>query len=215
MAGKKSLVIVGAGGFGREVFEWAAQSFDFAEEWCFKGFVDDNPNALAGKNYPVGILCGIDAYEPEPRDYFLCAVGKPGLKADLVGQMLEKGAKPASLIHPTVVIGRNVRLGRGVILCPRVVLTCDIHLGDFVTFNVASAAGHDVEVGDWSQTSAFCDLTGNTRLGKGVFMGSHSTVLPGISVGDHAVVGAGSVVVRDVPAGETVFGAPAVRLRTR
>lgn len=215
MAGDRSLVIVGAGGFGREVFEWAAQTFDFAGEWHFKGFVDDNPRALHGKNYPAGILCGIEAYQPEPSDYFLCAVGKPGIKANLVQQMLRKGAKPASLIHPSVVIGRNVHMGPGAILCPRVVLTCDITLGDFVTLNVATAAGHDVEIGSWSQTSAFCDLTGNTRLGEYVFMGSHSTVLPGMSVGDRAVVGAGSVVVRNVPPGETVFGAPAGRLRTR
>lgn len=211
----KSLVIVGAGGFGREVFEWAAQTFDFASEWRFKGFVDDNPRALDGKDYPVGVLCGTEAYDPEPEDYFLCAVGKPGIKAALVQQMLQKGAKPATLIHPSVVIGRNVRLGRGVILCPRVVLTCDISVGDFVTLNVATAAGHDVEIGSWSQTSGFCDLTGNTRVGECVFMGSHSTILPGMSVGNRAVVGAGSVVVRDVPPGETVFGAPAVPLRTR
>lgn len=215
MAFEKSLVIVGAGGFGREVFEWAAQSFDFTGEWRFKGFIDDNLEALRGKNYPKGVLCRVGDYQPEPDDYFLCAVGKPKMKEELVKQMLAKGVRPATLIHPSVVIGRNVTIGEGVILCPRVVLTCDIILHDFVTLNVGTAAGHDVVIGSWTQTSAFCDLTGSTQVGERVFMGSHSTLLPGVEVGDDAVVGAGSVVVRDVKAGETVFGAPAVPLRAK
>lgn len=205
----KSLVIVGAGGFGREVYEWAVQSFDFNREWRWKGFLDDNPRALAGKDYPGGVISGIDSYEAESGDYFLCAVGKPGLKKELAGKMLDKGVRPAGLIHPSVVIGRNVVMGSGVILCPRVVLTCDIVLGDFVTLNVGTAVGHDARIGSYSQSSSFCDLTGYTKLGEEVFLGSHASVLPSVTVGDRAVIGAGAVVLRNVPSGQTVFGVPA------
>ncbi|MEX2381674.1 MAG: acetyltransferase [Opitutales bacterium] len=211
----KILIIIGAGGFGREVLAWAEQTYDFASEWRFGGFLDDNFRALNGLAYQERIISNVAAYQPKPDDRFLCAVGRPGLKERLVQPVLEKGGRFASLIHPTVVVGRKVTIGHGAILCPRVVLTSDIILGDFVSLNVGTAVGHDVVIGDWSQTSAFCDLTGASKVGRKVFLGSRASVLPKVAVGDEAVIGAGSVVVRDVKAGQTVFGVPAVPLRTR
>lgn len=211
----KTLIIIGAGGFGREVLTWAGQTFDFRSEWIFGGFLDDNPDALKGFNYEELIIGKGEDYQPKPNDYFLCAVGHPRLKEKMALPVLEKGGRFATLIHPSVVVGRNVAIGQGAILCPRVVLTSDIVLGDFVSLNVATAVGHDVVIGDWTQTSSFCDLTGASKVGRKVFFGSRASILPKVSVGDGAVIGAGSVVVRDVKAGQTVFGAPAVPLRAR
>jgi sugar O-acyltransferase (sialic acid O-acetyltransferase NeuD family) len=209
----KRLLIIGAGGFGREVLGWAQQTLDFTSEWVFGGFLDDNPQALDGFGYGESVIGSVSGYAPGELDFFVCAVGNPRTKEALVRTILEKGGRFVTLIHPSVIMGNHVILGRGVILCPRVVLTSDIVVGDFVSLNVGTAVGHDVVIGDWSQTSAFCDLTGFTRLGKGVLMGSHATLLPRRKVGDYAVVGAGSVVVRDVKGGETVFGVPAMPLR--
>src|SRR5690625_977878 len=214
--GTKKLVIAGAGGFGREVFTWARQTWGFHGQWQFKGFLDDDPAIYNADLHPQPVIDTISNYTPTgEEEYFLCAIGKPALKKQLSEILLAKGLKPATLIHPTVVIGRNVSIGDGSILCPNVVLTCDITLGCFVTLNVATAVGHDSQVGDWTQTSAFCDLTGASKVGSKVFFGSRASLLPRIKVGDDAVVGAGSVVVRDVPAGQTVFGVPAVPLRLR
>lgn len=211
----KNLIIAGAGGFGREVFTWARQTWGFHGEWRFKGFLDDNPDIYDPDLHPKPVIGRIRDYQPGDNEYFLCAVGKPAVKQNLAEALLAKGVRPATLIHPSVVIGRKVEIAEGVILCPNVVLTCDIALGRFVTLNVATAVGHDSTVGDWSQSSAFCDLTGASRVGKRVFFGSRASLLPGITVGNDAVIGAGSVVVRDVKAGETVFGVPARPLKVR
>ncbi len=204
----KNLIIVGAGGFGREVYAWARQTFDFGREWRFRGFLDDNPEALAGMDYPP-ILGDIGSYSVGENDYFLCGLGKPELKQKVIGLLLSRGAKFTTLVHPTVVMGNNVHIGVGVILCPRVVLTSDIRIGNFVTLNVGSAVGHDSIVGDFTQTSAFCDITGGVTVGEGVFMGSHAAILPRVTVGEHAVIGAGSVAIRNVAAYMTIYGNPA------
>ncbi len=211
----KKLIIAGAGGFGREVFTWARQAWGFHGQWRFKGFLDDNPDIYDPNLHPKPVISTIADYEPEEGEYFLCAVGKPQVKEHMAEVLLAKGLSPATLIHPSVVVGRNVEIGEGAILCPNVVLTCDITLGRFVTLNVSTAVGHDSEIGDWSQTSAFCDLTGGSKVGRKVFFGSRASLLPKLTVGDEAVIGAGSVVVRDVKPGQTVFGVPAVPLRTR
>lgn len=209
----KKVIIVGAGGFGREVYSWARQHPDYGVRWTLDGFLDDKPDAMKGTAYEALLIGRIDEYQPVDGDLFLCGVGNPEIKKKACLQLLARGAEFISLIHPTAVLGSHVRLGKGVILCPRTTLTCDIEVGDFVVFNCASGAGHDVRVGDWSQISSHCDLMGGVVLGESVFVGSHAMVLPDVHVGSHAVIGAGSCVLRSVPERKTVFGVPAVPLK--
>src|SRR5205085_2452144 len=98
-------------------------------------------------------------------------------------------------VHPSALIGRNVRLGEGVVLLANTNLTCDMQVGDFTIFLTASGGGHDVIVDDCCQISSGCDIMGQARLGKCVMMGSGARVLPKVQVGDDAVIGSGSVVV--------------------
>ena len=204
----KDLYIVGAGGFGREVYGWL-HDMGVSGDWQFGGFLDDNPEALNGFDYDKGIVAPIRDFTVNPSQLFVCGIGEISTKIKLCQPLLDQGAEFMTVIHPTATVGRNVRLGRGVVVCPGVVLTCDVEVGDMVMINCLSSAGHDVSIGDWCTISAHCDLTGYTKLGRGVFMGSGARVIPGKSVGENAIVGAGSVVIRSVAAGQKVFGNPA------
>ncbi len=209
----KQLLIIGAGGFGREVAEWARQSTAFRREWEVAGFLDDRPEALAA--YPdngLPIIGSTLDYRPGPNDVFLCALGDPRLRAEMRQRFQERGAVFTRLIHASVVMGRGVQLDPGVILCPGVVLTTDLHIGANTALNVSSAVGHDAEIGVDCQISSFCDITGWVRIGDRVLLGSGARLIPGRQVGSDAVVGAGAVVVRDVPPAVTVFGNPATVL---
>ncbi len=205
----KNLVIIGAGSFGREVFEWARDMEAHGREWSIKGFLDDNPKALDDFGTTAKVLSTIKAYYPEEDDVFVCAVGTPRIKQRMVQTILSRGGDFINVVHPSVIMRRDVHLGHGVILCPRVTLSCDIVLRDFVTFNLHCCVGHDVTVGDWCQMSNLCDLCGHVVLEEGVFLGSHASILPGCRIGRDAVVGAGSVVADDVAPGVTVAGVPA------
>lgn len=206
------LYIVGAGGFGREVYCWLQDEARILEGVQFAGFLDDNAQVLDGFNYPLGVVGTISAFMPGPGDVFICGIGAVGLKKKLCAQLIERGARFLTLVHPTAVLGCNVKIGSGAVICPRVTLTCDIEVGAMAMINCHSTLGHDARVGNWSTVSAHCDLTGFTQIGEAVFLGSGARVIPGKTVGDGAVVGAGSVVIRKVPAGQTVFGNPARRL---
>jgi sugar O-acyltransferase (sialic acid O-acetyltransferase NeuD family) len=202
----KQLVIIGAGGFGREMLAWARQS---VAAWQVKGFLDDNLQALDGFAKDVPMLGRVVDYVPEPDDVFVCGIGNVVSKRRCVEQILARGGVFTSVIHSRAVLGENVVLGDGVILCPFAVVDSDTRLGDFVTVNLHSTVGHDAVIGRWSQLHCHVDITGGVVLGEGVLAGSHATILPGVKVGDGATIGAGSVVTRDVKAGATVFGVPA------
>jgi sugar O-acyltransferase (sialic acid O-acetyltransferase NeuD family) len=205
----RRLIIVGAGGFGREVLAFATSSPAHQREWVIGGFLDHNPRALEDYGVPFPILGDPENYTPAPNDLFICAVGDPDIKLTLCRSLLARGAEFTSLIHSTALIGDRSQLGRGCILCAYTVVTSDVHMGDFVTVNVHSGIGHDAVIGDGCTLSAFCDVTGHVQLGEGTFMGSHACVLPGVAIGKYARIGAGTAVIRPVDPGATVMGVPA------
>jgi sugar O-acyltransferase (sialic acid O-acetyltransferase NeuD family) len=208
----QKLLIIGAGGFGREVLNWALDAETLQEEWRVAGFLDENPLALESFSIPYPILGSPSSYLPAEEDVFVCAIGDPQTKLRVCEELQARGAKFITLVHPTAVIGRYNKIGQGCIFCPRSCITTNIVLGDFVTINVSSGIGHDASIGKGTTFSAFCDVTGNTVLGEGVFLGSHAVVLPSVVVGDYARIGAGSVVLRKVKPGATVMGVPAKQI---
>jgi sugar O-acyltransferase (sialic acid O-acetyltransferase NeuD family) len=203
------LVIVGAGGFGREVLAWARQSVQFEREWTIKGFIDDNPSALDGKNTPAPLLGSVQDYQPRDEDVFVCAIGIPAVKRHCSELLLARTARFTQIVHRTAVLGDNIELSDGIILCPYTVVSGNNRLGRGVAINLHSSVDHDACVGDWSQINCHCDLTGAVQIGREVFVGSSVAIIPGVVIGDGAYLGAGSVVLRNVPAGTKVFGVPA------
>jgi sugar O-acyltransferase (sialic acid O-acetyltransferase NeuD family) len=202
----KHRIILGAGGFGREILAWARQAVDARP---VRGFLDDNPRALDGFSKSAPLLGAVETYVPHPDDGLVCAMGRVEFKRRCVEKIAARGGVFPPLVHGSAVVGENVGLGAGVILCPFAAVGSDARLGDFVTVNLHSSVAHDAVIGRWTQLHCHVDITGGVILGEGVTVGSHASILPGVKVGDGAIIGAGAIVMRDVPAGATVFGMPA------
>jgi len=208
----KRLLIVGAGGFGREVLAWASDLPACGQEWQIRGFLDLNPLALEGYPCDLPILGNPANFPPSADDLLVCAIGDPEQRLRLCRQLKERGGQFLTLIHPTAVIGPACRIGEGCVLCPGVVVTTNVTLGDFTILNVGVCVGHDAVVGPGCILNPHSDLGGHSKLGEGVFLGTHADILPSATVGDYATVGAGSVVLRKVEPHTTVVGVPARRI---
>jgi sugar O-acyltransferase (sialic acid O-acetyltransferase NeuD family) len=210
----KNLVIIGARGFGREVY-WLAkacikdQSQMASRELTVKGFLDDHSEALQGMpNYPP-ILGSVEHYVPESNDVFVCALGSVVARRKYTEMILKKGGEFISLIHPTAKISENAKVGTGCILLGEVGLSCEVVLGDFNVLQYGCLFGHDVRVGNFCHFNARVFLGGGVFVGDGVTVNVNAIIHPRKKIGDHATIGAGCFVIRNVKPESTVFGNPA------
>ncbi len=205
----KHLVIVGAGGFGREMYGAALESFGYGVDFDVKGFLDAKPDALAGfAGYPA-IVGSPDSYEPDADDVFVTALGSIASRRRCVEALAKKGAKFIAIVHKTATIGPNVTIGEGSFIAPHVSITADVAVGRHVSVFHSSSVGHDSRLGDFSHIYAQCSIGGSVMVSEGVSVYPGSVVVPRRRLGANAVVGAGSVVFLDVDPGVTVLGNPA------
>ena len=207
----RDLIIIGAGGFGREVLQWIKDINSVKRTWNIKGFIDDNMDALSGKKNDLDIIGTIDGWEPNENETFVCAIGNPSIKEKIVLKLKKKGATFASIVHPKASIGSFNKIGEGIVIYPGVTITVNVTIGNFVTL-IRSGVGHDAIIGDFSTVSAFCDITGGVIVGEKVFMGSHVTIVPKRKIGNGAYLSAGSVVMTDVKENAKMLGNPAKKI---
>ncbi len=197
-----SLVIIGAGGFGREVLQY---SRDAGLE--VKGFVDDQ--AVDGGVTGLPVLGTIGGYEPAPGDEFLLAIGRPELRLAIGQQLRDRGARFTTLVHPLAYVASSAEIGEGSIIAPFATIGAHAVLGRDVVLTFYASVAHDCVVGNASALSPYSVCNGGGRLGEAAFLGAAAVVNPLRSVGAHARVAAGSVVYRDVPERTLASGNPA------
>ena len=198
-----NLIIIGASALGREACSYAR-----ACGITVKGFLDSRKDVLEGMTGYPPIIGDPLTYEIEKEDVFICAVGDGEDRCRYVGKVAEKGGRFISIIHPTCVIGDNVKLGVGCLVRPFAVIGNDSEVGDHVVIGTQSLVAHDCVVKDFVTISPGCHVAGWCKLGSRAFLGIHSAVIPHVVIGESVFVAAGAVVVKDVAEGR-VMGVPA------
>lgn len=201
-------LIVGAGDLAREIYNWILDAGQYVD-----GFLDDDPLALSDfDDYEVGVVGSIKGYERCTGDRLIMGINDPKNKLGVAELLCDRGATFVNYIDPEARISKRCQLGIGCVVLPRSVISCHARLGSFVTVNLFTTIGHDAVVGDGCTFSSHCDVTGHGCLGRGVFMGTHASVLPRVRVGDFAVIGAGSVAMGRVSQATTIVGVPGTRI---
>ncbi|MGV3641618.1 MAG: acetyltransferase [Adhaeribacter sp.] len=205
------LAIVGAGGFGREVLMLLHQINEACPTWQVLGFYDDNtnqPDTINGLPY-LGTLDDL-ARGTNPLALVI-ALGDPRVKARIREQLSAPHFTFPALLHPGVANAgyQFNQIGEGSIVCQGCILTTNIVLGRHVLLNLGCTVGHDAVVGDFCSLMPQVNLGGGSRLEAGVYAGTNATVLPRLGVGANTIIGAGTLVTRDLPANCTAVGVPA------
>jgi sugar O-acyltransferase (sialic acid O-acetyltransferase NeuD family) len=206
-------VIVGCGGFGREVFSIVEALNADGAHWLIEGFVDDCPALEAKKEVEAlssQILGDIGALAERPDDFAaVIAVGSPSARWEIYQRLRSAPVRYPTLVHPDVTVGRRVELADGVVVAPGVRLSTAIQVGRQVQIDQNATVGHDARIGAFARLNPQACISGSVTIGERTLVGAGATVLQGLSIGDAAVVGAAACVIGDVPPGVTVKGVPA------
>lgn len=207
----KNLIIIGVGGLAREVYDLLPDSIGYEEKWRLKGFLDGDVHLeeAAYQLLYAPLLGAAATYEIEPDDVFLCAVADPKAKRRLTECMESRGGAFINLIHRTAAISKSAQLGRGIIFYGHTGISCNTRIGDHVMIGAYSGIGHDAKIGAYTSVMSYVNITGGAIVEEATYWGSGSRALPNSRIEKGCVVGAGSVVLKRVKAGQTVFGVPA------
>ena len=209
----RSLVIVGCGGFGREVWAMLSAGPDADGPWAVEGFVDDHPSDDSRQAVEAlgSTLIGCVADLAARRSPFsaVIAIGAPSARQRVRAALAGSRVCYPTIIHPDATVGRPVRLAEGVVIAPGARVSTNVTLGAHVHVDQNATIGHDTTIGAFSRLNPQACVSGSVRVGERVLVGANATVLQGVTVDDDAVVGASACVVRDVPRARVVKGVPA------
>jgi sugar O-acyltransferase (sialic acid O-acetyltransferase NeuD family) len=207
-----NLVIIGAGGLAKEVFDLAKICFANNHKFTIKGFLSKEASNFEELGYGQ-VYRDSKNYNIEEGDVFFCAIGNVKRRKKVVKRILSKGGKFINLIHPTAIISPSVRLGIGVAIKSYCVISSDVVIGDFTYLQSSVIMGHDVKIGKYCQINSFSFFAGYANTGDCVTVNAGAKLIQNVKVEEEAVVGMGSVVLSKVKRGTTVFGIPAKRLK--
>ncbi|MEO8462855.1 MAG: acetyltransferase [Chloroflexota bacterium] len=204
----QNIIVVGASGYGREVFQYVKDAAQHTGEFSAKGLLDDDPRLLDAVGGGA-IIGDTHTYQVQGDDRFLISAGAPDLRETLAQRLAKRGAEFFTLIHPTAYVAPTARVGAGCILSPYASVGSYAELDEHVLLVMYASVAHDSRVGRYSSFSPYSAVAGGSTIGRKVFLGAYALVAPLRQVGEESKIAAGSVVYRDVPERSLATGNPA------
>ena len=209
----KDLYIIGAGGFGREV-AWLVERINAVEPtWNLVGFIDDDESKWDTNEDDYPVLGGCEYLKKLGNVYAVCAIGAAKIRKIVIEKMKESAVKFATLIDPSALISKSVEIGEGTIICANSIITVDIKIGEHVIINLDCTIGHDDIIDDFVTIYPSVNVSGNVYLGECCELGTGMQIIQGKRVVGNTIIGAGTVVVRDIETSGTYVGSPAKKIK--
>jgi sugar O-acyltransferase (sialic acid O-acetyltransferase NeuD family) len=215
----KKIVVMGSGGFGAEAI-WVLEEMNKLESsldcWDILGYADDNVLRKNKVDYDYETLGTPEEIEKKHAGqelWYFCAIGNNHTRASVVKRLDELGWKAATLIHPSVIMARNIKIGEGSYIGAGSIICPSATIGRHVLINVRVAIGHDAVLANFSQACPGAQINGCCEIRHAAMIGSNASIMPGKWIGEGATVGANSQVLRNVKNGATVNGVPSLIIK--
>jgi len=213
----KKVVIIGAGGMGREVLDVIDACNKVNRVYEPLGFIVDIQFGAPGTMINERpILGGFDWLEHHVDDiYVICGVGGSHLRYQLIQRAESLNCRFINLIHPSVILSRQISIGEGNVITAGCILTNHIQIGNHVIVNLSCTIGHDASLQNFVTMGQGVHVSGNVTLGTGCYIGTGTNIVEKIHVGEWSIIGAGSAIIRNIPANTTVVGVPGRVIKER
>lgn len=207
----KDLIIIGASGFGKEVAWLVERINEVNPTWNLIGFIDDNDFLHGSLINGYTVLGGIDTISSFLDAYFVCAIGTSHIRAKVIKRIVSyyPNIKFATLIDPSAQKASSTVIGRGSIICAGNILTVNINIGQHVIINLDCTIGHSAVIADYVTLCPSVNISGDVFIDNTTEIGTGAQVIQGKHIGESSMIGAGAVIIEDIPNGCTAVGVPA------
>ena len=211
----KKIVLIGAGGFGREVAIMIEEINLVKKRFELLGFLDDGPNFDENSDINGYPWLGPTSWILDHKDDVVCTctISNPAIKSRIQRELTDKGVRFQTIMAVTSGVARSSVIGPGSVLYWNVGVSVNCKVGAGVLLNDGVKLGHDVVIGDFVSVFPGTGISGGTTVGEEASIGGHAFIVPGKKIGDRAHIAAGSIVFSNVRAGTTVLGNPAKRMK--
>jgi sugar O-acyltransferase (sialic acid O-acetyltransferase NeuD family) len=206
----KKIIIIGAGGFGREVKMLIDDINNCDLLYDFIGYYDDGIDVGTIVNgFPVlGTLK--DLLDLEIGINVALGIADPATKFNIISRIKDSNINFPVLIHPSAIIGNDdVIIGKGTLICAGTIITCNIHIKEFVTINLMCTIGHDTIINNFGSFMPAVSISGNVVIHEKVYVGTGAKVINQLEIGQATIIGAGAIVSKSLPEFCTAVGIPA------
>lgn len=210
----KKIAIIGAGGFGQEVFcIWRDILNTEGTEYEFIGFFDDKQVEKKVFGDVIGSIEDLNSII-HPLEVAI-AIGTPKTLQMIRNKLTNNNLIFPNIIHPSCLFldQETVTLGNGNIISLNVIISCNVKIGDFNVFNTRATLGHDDSIGSYNVLSPNTQISGNVEIGNCNFFGFNSGIIQGKKIGDNNVIGVGAIALRTIKDDGIYIGNPAVRFK--
>ena len=204
------IVIVGTGGFGREVLCTLQDCNKKSKKYKVLGFVDDDKSKWNTMIHNFPVVGGVDWFSKKKAFRVSCvvAVGDSKIRQKIVRKLEKMNVKFETIIHPSVICSKNVSIGEGTVIQAGNIITVDIEIGNYVHMNIDCTIGHDSKIKDFVTINPGTHISGNNLIQTGAYIGTGAISIQGIRIGKWSTIGAGTVLIDDVPDHSLYVGVP-------
>lgn len=206
----KDLIIIGAGGVGRET-AWIVEQINRVNPtYNLLGFLDDNTDVWGTYINGYRVLGGVKYIEDnECNCEVVVAIANYDIKKKIVNKLKNQNISYSTIMHPNLNIHDSVEIGEGTIIYEGVIISPNVKIGNHVIVSPKSGIGHDSVIKDYVSVLWNVSISGNDLIEEGVILGSGSTVIQNKEIGKSSIVGAGAVVIKSIKSNVTAIGLPA------
>jgi sugar O-acyltransferase (sialic acid O-acetyltransferase NeuD family) len=199
------LLIIGTGGQGKVVL-------DCAEKYYKKiSFLTNDPDTKSIGNYPIFFEQNItQEYILKNFDEIIVAIGNNNARLTLSLKYILLGKKLATIIHPSAAVSKYAIIEEGTVVFANAVVNPFAKIGKACIINTGSIIEHDCILEAGVHISPNAVMGGAVNIGKRTWVCVGSSIANTIKIGEDVIVGAGSVVLKDVPNNVLVAGIPAI-----
>ena len=212
----KNLIIYGAGDYGEELVWYINEINAVNDEWRILGFIDDGmEQGTVVYGYPVlGAMDYLENYNEEV--YVICSIALPHIKKKIIEKLSHNNKiKYPVIIHPSAVIADDVVIGEGTCVGANAVISIKAEIGRHAIVDQLANVGHHSVIGEYTLIAPGSAIGGHVKIGNLVDMGIGCRVMMLAEVEDNVILGAGAVVVKNIPANCTAVGVPAKPIKFR